>query len=93
MESIKNFFLRSSEDPNKLSLTLQGIMGSVASFIALIASLHGGQPLSQDTQVLLVQNATITLSSIGAALGAIVTLIGLGRKFFNQFKPWSSPQK
>lgn len=92
-ESIKKFFLNSSEDPNKLSLTLQGIMGSVVSFITLIVALHGGTPISAETQSLIVQNATITIASIGTAIGAMTTLFGLIRKAFNQFKPWNSPQE
>lgn len=92
MKSIIKFFLESSENPDKLSLTLQGLMASVASIVSLIVSFHGGTPISLDTQSIVVQNATITISAVGTAIGGITVLFGLFRKFFNWFKPWSTPK-
>lgn len=74
-------------------MTLKGIMGAVASFVTLLASFHGGQTISTDMQAIIVQNATVTISSMGLAIGALATLWGLGRKFVNQFKPWESPKE
>lgn len=91
LKSVANFFLRSSEDPNKLSLTLQGLMGTVASLLGFVAAFHGGQPFSLETQNIVVQNAVITVTSVGAAFSSLAVLFGLFRKFFNQFKPWNIP--
>lgn len=80
MNNIKKFFLESSADSSKLSATLTGIMASVVSIITLYVSFHGGTAISQDQVTSIVQNATVVVSSIGTAIGAIVAIWGIFRK-------------
>lgn len=82
MNKIKDFFLSSSADPSKLSKTLEGIMATVVSVVALIISFHGGQPIDQGQVDIIVQNAVVLVSSIGTALGTLVTIWAILRKIF-----------
>lgn len=86
MDKIKSFFLQSSADPSKLSKTMEGIMATIVSIVALFVSFHGGQPINQDVIDQLIQSALLTISSVGAAIGTLVTFWGLLRKFVLYFK-------
>jgi len=72
MQNKKFGSLSSSENPEQLALTVKGVIVSLASIIVLVGSRFGF-PLS-------IEQVAIFAGSIGAAVGAIVTLSGLIRK-------------
>lgn len=78
MEQFLNTIVRSSEDPEKVSMTIKGILTSYVGFILLLAHATGF-PLAE-AQVIEV------ISQVSLACGAVVMIAGAVRKIYYLFK-------
>lgn len=61
----------SSTDPNKMSMTVQALLGAVASIVVLF--FGDVIPLSE-------AQVTETVGQLGIAISAVLTLVGIFRK-------------
>lgn len=72
-------FVASSIDPTKISATVSGFLGSIASIVVLIASLYHF-PLTLGQYNGFVQEMAAGVSAVAGAASFIYMLFGLGRK-------------
>jgi len=78
LKKVWRWVINSSEDPNKLSLTLKGLLPLV---IAL--STISGYDLRQDDLSSLTDAVVTALVQFVALVSALTTLYGAGRKVIN----------
>lgn len=89
LASIVTFFTQSSEDPNKTSATLTGILISVASYaqqyLAFVPGVNHffASPIGQQIDPV--------LTCVGFILGSAWTLFGLLRKLTNKADTLAQP--
>lgn len=89
MSKFWSWLVTSSENPQNVSLTVKGALGTLISVIVVIAPLlHWGIGIDQLNNV-----ANIIVQIIGYALGiisVIATIAGLARKLWLTLKPTTS---
>lgn len=77
------FFTQSSEDPNKTSATLTGILISLSTYLQSVVAPHI-PVIASFYNSPLGQNAEAICTSIGMVIGGIWFLFGLFRKLSNK---------
>jgi len=75
-----NTLLQSSSNPNKVAMTIKGILVLLIP-TAIIVGQKYGIPLTEAGLMEFIENATIFI-------GAAMTAFGLARKFYYWCKPW-----
>lgn len=76
--------LGSSVDPNKLALTVKGILVALVPLIILIANSQG-LSLDEGTVNQTIEAIVLGISNIFAAVGTVMTIVGLVRKAYIKF--------
>jgi hypothetical protein len=79
METRKYGSFSSSENPQELAKTVEGIIVGLSSIIIFIASLKGIS-VGQDQVLAFAQQAGVTVGAFGTAIGGVIFLFGVIRK-------------
>jgi Na+/citrate or Na+/malate symporter len=78
--NIINFFIKSSADPRKISLTVKGALGMFTSLIVFSTGIA-------DTDINTIIDATaVVVQNVVFLVSSVVTLYGLLRKGYYAFK-------
>lgn len=86
MKIVRQFpLLGSSVDPEKLSLTVKGILGWVATGVVLIATLVGVSVSNEDLKPI-IDGIGIAIVQIGGLISTGVAVYGAIRKVIVAFK-------
>ena len=78
LKNIGNWLLWSSENSNKISLTIRGLAGFIPSAVLLFAALHIDVSANQLADF--VESLVALVSTFGAFVGAVAFLYGIVRK-------------
>lgn len=79
METFLNWLVKSSENPEKVSMTLRGILVSNIGILLFLANNYFGLDLTEEMIL-------YTIGNLSIALGLILSLLGLIRKLYYAFK-------
>lgn len=80
-----NKFLASSTDPNKLSLTIKGVLGGVSTLLLLVLTSVGVNITSGDLQIVIDGIGDFIVAFFGL-LSTIAIVYGGCRKIYYQIK-------
>ncbi len=84
LKKIWNWLVYSSEDANKISLFIKGVIGFVPSIVVFLNMIH--ITVSADILVALLQQIIVIITATGTLFGALVGGYGLVRKLINTLK-------
>lgn len=89
---IWNWLVVSSEDPEKLSMTVKGLLGTVGSAVILVSPLVHLHIGDQQVTAIIDLISQIVISFC-AVISGIATILGFARKIWSTIKSPSQPQQ
>lgn len=90
VKKVWNWLVWSSQDPNKVALTVKGALLGVSGFVMVATGLFG---LHNVTTASFQDSADLVSQFVGQGLvlvGTVTTMIGLARKIYSTVKVWFS---
>lgn len=80
--TIQNAVLRSSQDPERLSLTIKGLLVQLVPVMVLALQAFGISTIEADL-VAIIESVTQLIAIGASAIGLLMTTWGMIRKVFN----------
>lgn len=78
--------LQSSHDPDKLSLTVKGLLLGFVPFVMFVARTYGVEGIDANYVTAVIDQIGIIVQQLTALISTVLVLWGLLRKPFAQFK-------
>lgn len=80
--TLQNAVLRSSQNPERLSLTIKGLLVQLVPVIVLALQAFGISAIEGDI-VAIIEATTELVAIVASAIGLLMTTWGMVRKLFN----------
>ena len=81
-----NWIINSSKDPNKTSLFVQGLVGTIISVLVTIATVSGYHNLPVNDLNILAQEIAGFVGIVSTCISAAFSIFGLVRKIYRTIK-------